>query len=149
MIKRTLLTAMLAVGSVSAFAHDEWHGPKITKQGKYGGKLSAVIFKKDATNHHAKAQYAAEMTKSGDGKLRLYFYDTDFKPKNISATSVSGTASYKSKETRKSTDTKIEFKPSGDAFEAQLPKDIDKTVSVEVEIETKDGEYMAAFPRMR
>jgi hypothetical protein len=149
MFKKIVLSAALAMSSVVAFAHDEGHGPKIRNQGKYGGRLSSVIFKKDANNSSAKAEYAAELTSSSDGTLRLYLYDTKLQPVSLSPKQVTGNASYKSKETRKSTTSKIDFKQNGDSFESKLPADIDGTVSLEVDIATKNGDYMAAFPRIK
>ncbi len=149
MFRKIALSAALVLFSVTAFGHDEGHGPKIKNQGKYGGRMSSVIFKKDASNKHAKAQYAAEMTSSADGTLRLYFYDTKLQPASISVKQVTGNASYKSKDTRKSTTSKIEFKQNGSSFDSKLPADIGGTVSLEVDIATKDGEYMAAFPRIK
>jgi hypothetical protein len=149
MIWNFFIAVALTLTGASAFAHDSGHGPKVMAQGKFGGKLSAVILKKEANNSSAKAYYAAELTKAADGKLRLYFYDTKMASATPTITVISGLANYKSKTAKKSVTEKVDFKKEGENYEAQLPADVDGSVSVEVVMMTPDGELMAAFPRMR
>lgn len=149
MIKSIFLTIAMAFTGSIAHAHDSGHGPKMTLQGKFGGKLSAVILKKEANNSSAKAHFAAELTKTTDGKLRLYFYDTKMGTLNPEIKMISGLSTYKSKASKKSVTEKFDFKKEGDIYEAQLTPDVDGSVSIEVEMLTKDGEFMAAFPRMK
>ena len=76
---------LLFVISISAFAHDEGHGPKVKDAGLYGGILASVLPEAELKkNHHAKAVFKAELIRAQDGKLSLYFHTPDMKPATLS-----------------------------------------------------------------
>lgn len=85
MKKLIITSAMALLVSASGFAHDGGHGPKVTDIGKHGGKITAVIAKKDQElGPKAKMYHKAELVrvKDGSGKIgfRFYVYDKAMKP---------------------------------------------------------------------
>lgn len=149
MIKRVLILIFISLLGLNARAHEGEHGPKVKNQGKYGGKMASVILKKDLDNSSATAIYIAELTLSADGTLRVYFYDKSLDFISINAKSIVGNISFKDKKTRKETHSKIDFVANGNGFEAKIPSSINRASSLEIDINTPENDYVAAFPRIK
>lgn len=134
------LSLSLATG---AYAHDGGHGPKIKKQGKYGGKV-VVMTAKDG---EAKNSYKGEMTRSSGGDLRLYVYGQDGSSKKMK--SAKGKVTYRSKETGKEKNEAVEFEKKSTHFLASLPDDAGRSVNVSVEVKAGDATLTGTFKRLR
>lgn len=79
-----LLIALSLLFSLSSFAHDEGHGPKLTDSPRQGGVLTSVIMAKEAgIGTKAKMIYKSELTRTSDGTVRLYIYDDKMNPVDL------------------------------------------------------------------
>lgn len=135
--------------SLFAYAHDGAHGPRVKKQGKYGGKMASVILKKDHDNSEAKAQYIAELTLSNEGMLRVYFYDTDLQPTTFDAKAITGTLVSKNKIKQNSSNTQLVFTLNGNSFEAKVDPSTSRAAGLELVISTTSNDYLADFARIK
>lgn len=143
------LTVLLLALSLSAFAHDEGHGPKLKDVGKKGGRVTSVVLSKDAgKGAAAELVYKGEIIRSKDGKIKIYFYDKDMNPlkldgfaKSAKATLISG---------REGKETEKEFKLSfvSDHFEGMTPKPIPRRYNIDVRVSEGDKELLAAFDNL-
>lgn len=84
-MKKLMLTTAILLLSTAGFSHDGGHGPKVTDTGKHGGKITAVIAKKDQElGPKAKLYHKAELVRVKDSKgnigFRFYVYDKEMKP---------------------------------------------------------------------
>ena len=78
------LIFLITLMTASAYAHDGGHGPKLGDQPKYGGKVAAVINKKEVKKGtDAKLLYKAELTKNSQNIIRVYMYNTKMKLMNL------------------------------------------------------------------
>lgn len=78
------LIALSLLFSLSSFAHDEGHGPKLTDSPRQGGVLTSVIMAKEAgIGTKAKMVYKSELTRTSDGTVRLYIYDDKMNPVDL------------------------------------------------------------------
>jgi hypothetical protein len=138
-----LLAASL---SLPAFAHDEGHGPKVVDAGKMGGVLTAVVLAKDAKlGAKATLVYKAELTRSEDGAVRVYFYDKDMKPLDISGLPETAKASLEAKKRKKWTSAPFVLKKTVDGYEGKAPKPASKPFNIDVTITEGKRELLAAF----
>lgn len=149
MIKKFFICVAASFLSLSVFAHDEGHGPKVKNQGKYGGKMTSVILKKDHDAADAKAHYIAELTLSNDGMLRVYFYDTNLQPTVIAPKALTGTLIIKNKNAKNSSKTNLVFNPKGNSFEAKIDPVANRSAGLELVISTAEQDYLADFVRIK
>src|SRR6187402_1953387 len=92
------ITVLLFALSLSAFAHEGGHGPKLKDVGKKGGRVTSVVLSKDAgKGAAAELVYKGQIVRSKDGKVKIYYYDKDLNPlkldsfaKSAKATLISG-----------------------------------------------------------
>lgn len=146
MLKKLLFVVSLVFMTIQpAIAHDEGHGPKIKKQGKFGGKISSVILKSEELSKDAKIQYIAELTKNNDGKLRIYFYDSEMNETKILVENLKGEFSFKNKKTSKNEIHKFAFQAGKDGVEANIPKEITRLSNIEITFSLKGTDYFVAF----
>ena len=143
----TYLKVLLAASlSLPAFAHDEGHGPKVADAGKMGGVVTAVVLAKDAAlGAKAPLVYKAELTRADDGTVRVYFYDKDMKPLDITGLPKTAKASLQAKKRKKWTSTPFVLEKSADGYEARAPKPAGKPFNIDVVIMEGKRELLAAF----
>lgn len=138
-----LLAASL---SLPAFAHDEGHGPKLTDAGKMGGVLTAVVLAKDAKlGPEAPLVYKAELTRADDGTVRVYFYDQDMKPLDVSVLPKTADAFLQSKKKKKWTSVRFKLTRTAEGYEGKAPKPAGKPFNIDVKIKEGKRELLAAF----
>lgn len=138
-----LLAASL---SLPAFAHDEGHGPKLTDAGKMGGVMTAVVLAKDAKlGAKAPLVYKAELTRSEDGTVRVYFYDKDMKPLDIAGLPKTAKAELQAKKRKKWTSTPFTLKKGAEGYEGAAPKPGSKPFNIDVSLKEGERELLAAF----
>lgn len=138
-----LLAASL---SLPAFAHDEGHGPRLTDGGKMGGVMTAVVLAKDARlGAMAPLVYKAELTRADDGTVRVYFYDKEMKPLDLSGLPKTAKASLEAKKRKKWTSTPFVLEKGVDGYEGKVPKPAGKPFNIDVTIKEGKRELLAAF----
>lgn len=147
-MKKILIALMICV-SVTTFAHDEGHGPKISDGGKYGGLVSAVVMKSDASmGARAALVYKAELVRSADGNLRVYLYDHDMKPIDMTTFESKATAVLAAKIKGKWTDTKFGLEFKDNFFIGKMPKIQKKPYNIDITIKQKGKELITAFDNL-
>lgn len=159
-MKNVFLASTLLLLSTTGFAHDGGHGPKVTDIGKHGGKITAVIAKKDQElGPKAKLHYKAELVrvKGTDGKpgFRFYIYDKDMKPLPTDKLSpkASGILAYWNRVPGKKLDKDKDGVIKNFEMDLKkryylgmkLPSATVKKVYIDVFFRNGDQEYMAAY----
>ncbi len=141
------LSVLLAASlSLPAFAHDEGHGPKVVDAGKMGGVLTAVVLAKDAKfGPKAALVYKAELTRTDDGTVRIYFYDKDMKPLDIASLPKTAKAALQAKKNKKWTSTPFILAKTADGYEGKAPKPASKPFNIDVTLTEGKRELLAAF----
>lgn len=143
---KTILALCLTL-TLNAFAHDEGHGPKLTDAPKQGGILTSVVLAKDASKGpKAEMIYKAEIVRSSEGKVSVYFYDKSMKPIQGLAQVASG--SLESGKKGKVTYQKFELKFVTDHFEGQSPKPQRKPYNIDITVKEGERELLAAFDNL-
>lgn len=138
-----LLAASL---SLPAYAHDEGHGPKLTDAGKMGGVLTAVVLAKDVKLGTAAPMiYKAELTRADDGTVRVYLYDKDMKPLDVTTLPKTADAFLQSKKKKKWTSVPFKLNRTEEGYEGKAPKPAGKPFNIDVKIKEDARELLAAF----
>ncbi len=146
--KALLLTACLA-SSFPAFAHDEGHGPKLSDTGKFGGLVSAVVDRKQASlGSKAELRYKAELVRSPDGKVQVYLYDSTMKPVDGSAWDMKGKVTMATRKKGKMQSKDFEVSFDGKSFSGQMPELIGKPFNLDFIFKDKDKELLTAFDNL-
>lgn len=147
-MKSLIMFLILGIASL-AQAHDEGHGPKLADTGKYGGLVSAVVLKADATKGAAATLvYKAELVRSADGTTRVYLYDTAMKPVDSKGFDAKGSASLaaKVKGKWKSVDFPMVLKDK--SFVGTMPKPEAKPYNIDVTLKHDGKELLTAFDNL-
>lgn len=143
------LTVLLLALSLSAFAHDEGHGPKLKDVGRKGGRVTSVVLAKDATKGAAaELVYKGEIVRSKDGTVKIYFYDKDMTPLKLDNFTKSAKAILISGKEGKETTKDFDLKYVVDHFEGITPKPIPKRYNIDVKVSEGDKELLAAFDNL-
>lgn len=130
-------------------AHDEGHGPKLTDTGQFGGVVTAVVEAKDATlGAKAPLLHKAELVRSEDGTVRVYFYDTTMKPLSPTDFDKTGTASLIAVKAGKETVTDFPLALEGSAFVGKAPAAASKPYNIDVKVKAKGKDLLAAFDNL-
>lgn len=148
-MKKAILTTIVTLGlSLTAQAHDEGHGPKISDTGKYGGVLASVVAKADAEKGAgAQAVNKAELVRSSDGTTRLYVYDSSMKPADLKGFDAKAAATLWSGKGKKAkADFSLEQKDG--AFVGTLPKVAGAPYNIEVTLKKGGKDLLAAFSNL-
>lgn len=149
-MKKTILifAAVLSL-SLTATAHDEGHGPKVTDTGKFGGLISGVVLKKDASlGAKASLVHKAELTRSGEGVARLYLYDSKMNPLDMKSLSGTASATMWFRVKGKAMSSKFEMAAKDGAFEGKMPKPGAKPYNLDIELKQGDKELLTAFDNL-
>lgn len=144
-----IMTGILLVLSLNLFAHDEGHGPKLTDAPKQGGMVTSVVLAKEASlGPKAVLIYKAEIVRSADGLVRIYFYDKTMKPLITSTLAKVSQAVLITSKKGKFTTKKFELKWVEDHFEGTMPKPDRKPYSVDMRLMDGEKELLAAFDNL-
>ncbi len=146
MKKLFLIVVLCLTLDNSARAHDEGHGAKTSDAGKYGGLVSGVILKSDASlGETAKLLYKAELVRSNDGTVRVYVYDQNMKSQDSKAFDTKASAIVSVKSKGKWKDTPFELAIKDGVFLGKMPKPASKPYNIEVVLKHDDKELLSAF----
>lgn len=143
------LTVLLLALSLSAFAHDEGHGPKLKDVGKKGGRVTSVVLAKDAgKGTGAQLVYKSEIVRSKDGNIKVYFYDKDMSPLKLESFAKTAKATLISGKAGKEVSKDFDLTFVADHFEGTTPKPIPRRYNIDVKVSEGDKELLAAFDNL-
>jgi hypothetical protein len=135
--------------SFSAFAHDEGHGPKLTDSPKQGGVVSPVIDAKEASKGaKASVVHKAELVRSEDGNVRVYLYDKDLNPLDLTKFDKTAKGVLEFKKNKKWSKTPFSLTQEDGAFVAKAPKAATKPFNIDVHVAEGGKELLAAFDNL-
>jgi hypothetical protein len=141
--------ALALIFSVPALAHDEGHGPKLTDVAKQGGVVSPVIDAKEASKGaKATVVHKAELVRSEDGTVRVYFYDQGMNPLDLSKFSKEAKGVLEFKKNKKWVKAPFVFKQEENAFIAMAPKSESKPFNIDIHVREAGKELLAAFDNL-
>jgi hypothetical protein len=145
---KQILVLLLAF-TLSAFAHDEGHGPKLTDASKQGGIISPVILAKEA-NIGTKAQlkHKAEIVRTQDGTVRVYFYDQNMNPLKTGTLSQKASGNLITKKKGKVNQQKFNLQWKDDHFEGKSPKPARKPYNIDIKVMEGNTELLVAFDNL-
>ena len=145
---KIFLTLVMAF-SLSAFSHDEGHGPKITDAPKQGGVVAPVILAKEASlGTKAQMKYKAEIARTQDGIVRVYFYDQAMNILKAGVLAPKARAYLISGKKGKIKEQKFEMVWTEDHFQAKSPKPTRKPYNIDVIIIEGSTELLVAFDNL-
>ena len=135
--------------TLNVFAHDEGHGPKLTDAPKQGGVVTSVVLAKDAgKGTKADLIYKAELVRSSDGTVRVYYYDKEMNPLKSSSMKTEAKAILITEKKGKVTTQNFDLKYVEDHFEGKSPKPAKKPYNIDVKVMDGDRELLAAFDNL-
>ncbi len=146
-MKKILMAMMLVMAfSVTIAAHDEGHGPKLADVAKYGGAVApAILAKESSLGRKAKLIYKGELTRSTDGTVRVYLYDTRMKPLMLSGFETTGKATLEVKKNSKWEKSVFALQKEGDSFVGKMPKVARKPFNIDVIVREGSRDLLIAF----
>lgn len=146
---KTMTLALAFALSVTAYAHDEGHGPKLSDTGKYGGLVSGVVLKADAKKgSSAELHYKSELVRSSDGTARLYLYDKEMKPLDAKTFNAKSSAILFSKVKGKMKVTNFTLEIKDGALVGKMPKPESKPYGIDITINKDGKELLTAFENL-
>ncbi|MDZ4660539.1 MAG: hypothetical protein SGJ18_02850 [Pseudomonadota bacterium] len=147
-MKRIILLATVLL-SAGALAHDEGHGPKLNDSGKQGGIVSPVVDAAEASKGtKAALLYKAELVRSEDGTVRIYYYDKDMKPLDLAKLDKSGKAVLSFKKNKKWNKEEFALNQTDGAYVAKAPKALSKPFNIDVVVKEGNKELLTAFDNL-
>ena len=148
-MKTHLCLLLMLLVSVSAFGHDEGHGPKLTDTGKQGGVVSPVISLKDAKKG-AKADlvYKSELVRSEDGTIHVYVYDKDMKPLDLAKFDKAAKGVVEVEKKKKTTRTPFTLKLEENSFIGSPPKASSKPFNIDITLKEDGKALLTAFDNL-
>jgi hypothetical protein len=148
-MKRVLLSMLLGLAVLSARAHDEGHGPKLTDQGRQGGVMAPVIDARDR-DKGAKAAvvYKGELLRSEDGTVRVYLYDADMAPLDLARFAPDAGGVLEVEKKKKVTTTPFALKVGEDSFIGTSPKPAAKPFNIDVTLKEGERGLLVAFDNL-
>lgn len=148
---KTILTALLlAIGFITpSMAHDEGHGPKLSDTAKYGGAIAPAILAKEVTlGRKAKMIYKGELTRSQNGTIRIYIYDTQMKLIDLEKFDTTATGTLEFKKNKKWAKTPFKLQQKDNAFVGKLPPVTRKPFNIDVILREGNHDIMIAFDHL-
>jgi hypothetical protein len=143
------LTVMLLALTLSAFAHDEGHGPKLTDAPKQGGIVAPVVLDKDAgLGTKAELKHKAEIVRTQDGKVRVFLYDQAMNPLKAGTFAAKASGNLITVKKGKVNQQKFELQWKDDHFEGQAPKPARKPYNIDVKVMEGTTELLVAFDNL-
>ena len=148
-MKKLTIIGLLML-SQFAFAHDEGHGPKLGDQPKFGGKVAAVIDKKEIKKGtDAEMLYKAELTKNTSNVVRVYMYDKKMSPITIKEFgSAAAEHQYKDRKTRKWVSKSFKLEKKKGYYEGSLNTKPRRPFNIDVTINNKNKKLFMAFDNL-
>lgn len=144
-----VLVALSSSFSVSSFAHDGGHGPKVVDAGKQGGVVAPVIDVKEVKRgDHAQMVYKAELVRSEGGNVRVYFYDKDMNALDLKKLDPKASAVVEVIKKKKVTKTPFSLKLEDGAFVGTAPKPLSKPFNIGVTIKEGSRELVTEFSNL-
>lgn len=135
--------------SLNTFAHDEGHGPKLTDAPKQGGLVSSVVLAKDAgLGAKAPMKHKAEIVRSLEGMVRVYFYDQEMNPLKLGLLNSKATGNLISGKKGKITEQKFDLVWKNDHYEGKSPKPTRKPYNIDVKVLEGTTELLVAFDNL-
>lgn len=152
-MKRMMMLAVLAGlsfgGAARSFAHDGGHGPKLTDQGQQGGVMASVIDKKDLKlGAKASVLYKGELVRSEDGTVRVYLYNKDMSPLDLSKLDGVGKGIVETEKKGKYTKVPFDLKQEDGTFSGTAPKPTVKPFNIDVTLKEGERELLVAFDNL-
>lgn len=146
---KNMIMVLVVCLSGLVFAHDGGHGPKLKDAGKYGGLVSAVVLKSDyKKGAKAALVYKAELVRSVDGTVRVYFYDSAMKPLEFIGFDVKGSAMLAVKAKGKWKDTEFPLELKDNSFIGKMPKAEKKPYNIDITVKKDGKELLTAFDNL-
>ncbi len=147
---KSFMIFLVAFGfTTSASAHDEGHGPKLADTGKYGGLVSAVVLKADASKGGSAALvHKAELVRSTDGTTRYYLYNTEMKPLDVKGFDTKASASMASKVKGKWKSITFPLELKNGVFSGKMPTPEAKPYNVDITVKEGGKELLSAFDNL-
>lgn len=143
------LFAILMTLALNVSAHDEGHGPKLTDASQQGGIVAPVILAKDASlGTKANLKYKAEIVRSQDGIVRVYFYNQKMESLIAGVLAPKAHAILISGKKRKMTQQKFELQWKVDHFVGRSPKPVRKPYNIDVKVMEGATELLVAFDNL-
>ena len=140
---------LLIMFSVNTFAHDEAHGPQLSDAPKQGGLVASVIlFKEESLGAKAQLKRKAEIVRSQDGTVRVYFYDITMGPLKSGLLAVKASGNLISGKKGKIKQQKFELTWKEDHFEGKSPKPTRKPYNIDVKVLEGTSELFVAFDNL-
>ncbi len=144
-----LIIGMLLAFSLNAFSHDEGHGPKITDAPKQGGVVAPVVLAKEANlGPKAQMKHKAEIVRTQDGIVRVYFYDQAMNPIKANVLAPKARAVMISGKKGKVKEQKFDLTWTEDHFQAKSPKPTRKPYNIDVIVMEGTTELLVAFDNL-
>lgn len=145
---KTVLMLLLAL-AVNSFAHDEGHGPKLTDAAKQGGVVAPVVLAKDAgLGPKAPMKHKAEIVRSQDGTLRVYFYDQKMEPLKTGVLAQKASGILISGKRGKISEQKFDLVWKEDHFEGKSPKPTRKPYNIDINVKEGATDLLVAFDNL-
>jgi hypothetical protein len=145
---KTLFALLLGL-SLSAFAHDEGHGPKLKDVGRRGGRVTAVVMAKDAgMGAKAPLVHKGEIVRSKNGTVKVFFYNADMGPLKLDGFAKTAKAVLISGKAGKETEKTFELTFHDDHFMGTAPKADSRRYNIDVKVMEGDKELLAAFDNL-
>ncbi len=146
---KNLISILIFSTSVGALAHDEGHGPKLTDTAKQGGIVSPVVAFKDAPQGgKAALVYKAELVRSEDGTIHVYYYDKDMKPLDMTRLAKTAKATLAYKKKKKWVNEKFTLDQKEGSFSAKAPKAGAKPFNIDIVVQEGERELLSAFDNL-
>ncbi len=146
---KSFILASAMLFSFSSYAHDEGHGPKLTDMGKQGGIVSPVISSNEASKgSKANLLYKAELVRSEDGTIRVYYYDKEMKPLDLNKLDKAAKGYLEFKKNKKWTKNEFALNQAEGAFTAKVPKSPSKPFNIDVVVKEGNKELLSAFDNL-
>jgi hypothetical protein len=149
-MKYILSAVLIALNMTSlTVAHEGGHGPKLRDNAKYGGHLAPAIWQKDlAKGHHAPLIYKGELTRSQDGTIRLYLYDTHMKPLKLNNFKPKAVATLVIKKRKKRKETRFHLQKETNAFVGKIPKITRRPFDIDIVVHQGDQALLVSFDNL-
>lgn len=143
------LFVVLMIFALNVSAHDEGHGPKLTDASKQGGIVAPVVLAKEASlGTKAAMKYKAEIVRSQEGIVRVYFYDQKMDSLKTGILASKANAILISGKKGKMTEQKFELIWKEDHFEGRSPKPVRKPYNIDVKVMEGATELLVAFDNL-
>ena len=149
-MKYILTALLLAIGLITpSMAHDEGHGPKLSDTAKYGGAIAPAILAKEVPlGRKAKMIYKGELTRSQNGTIRIYVYDTQMKLIDLEKFDTTANATLEFKKNKKWTKTVFNLQLKDNAFVGKLPPITHKPINIDVILREGNHDILIAFDNL-